>query len=110
MGNPFLEQEPHPIHFTSKKVLAQKAIESVKCAKYIGNDQFNSFVRECLIVGTSSLYKTIKKNSLALYHQKSSVVISTSKQKVVNLSSDCRLNSNLCIAKGLRALFIDKIF
>ena len=110
MGNPFLEQEPHPIHFTSKKVLAQKAIESVKCAKYIGNDQFNSFVRECLIVGTLSLYKTIKKNGLALYHQKSSVVISTSKQKVVNLSSDCRLNSNLYIASQARECDLNKFF
>ena len=48
----------------------QKVIESVKCAKYIGNHQFKSFVRERLIEGTSSLYNTTKKNFLALYCQK----------------------------------------
>ena len=31
--------------------LDQKAIESVKCAKYMGNRQCKLFVRECLIEG-----------------------------------------------------------
>ena len=70
LGNPFLEQEPQLVHIISKKVLDQKAIESVKCAKYIGNHQFKSFARESLIEGTLSLYNTIKTNSLALYRQK----------------------------------------
>ena len=50
-----------------------------------------SFVRERLIEGTLSHYNTIKKNSLALYPQKDSVVISTSKQKIVDLCSDSRI-------------------
>ena len=85
-----MEQEPLLVHIISKKVLDQKEIESVKCAKYIRNHQFKLFVRERLIEETLSLYETIKKNSLALYCQKNSVVISTSKQKVVNVSSDCQ--------------------
>ena len=107
LGNPFLEQEPQLVHIISKKVLDQKAIESVKCAKYIGIHQFISFVRERFIEGTSSIYNTIKKYSLALYRQKNSVVISTSKQKVVNLSSDCRLYSNLYIASQARGYDLD---
>ena len=51
LGNPFLEQEPQLVHILSKKLLDQKAIESVKCE------------------GASSLYDTIKKTSLALYCQ-----------------------------------------
>ena len=33
LGNPFLEQEPQLVQIISKKVLDQKAIESVKYAK-----------------------------------------------------------------------------
>ena len=81
LENPFLEQERQLVHIILKKSLDQKAIESVKCAKRIGNHQFKSFFRERLIEETPSLYNTIKKNSLALYRQTNSVVISTSKQK-----------------------------
>ena len=81
LENPFLEQERQLVHIILKKSLDQKAIESVKCAKHIGNHQFKSFFRERLIEETPSLYNTIKKNSLALYRQTNSVVISTSKQK-----------------------------
>ena len=70
LENPFLEQEPLLVHIISKKVLDQKEIKSVKCAKYIRNHQFKPFVREHLIEETLSLYDTIKKNSLALYCQK----------------------------------------
>ena len=41
LGNPFLEQEPQLVHNILKKLVNQKAIESVKRAKYIGNHQFN---------------------------------------------------------------------
>ena len=42
--------------------LHQKAIVSVKCAKYIRNCQCKLFVRERLIEVTLSRYNTIKKN------------------------------------------------
>ena len=93
MGNPFLEQEPQLVHIIAKKLLDQKAIESVKCAKYIGNHQFKSFFRERLIEGTSSLYNTIKRTVLHCIVKK--IVISISKEKVVILSPDCRLYLNI---------------
>ena len=68
------------------------------------------FVRGRLIEGTSSLYNTITKNSLALCCQKNSVVISVSEQKLVNLSSDCRLYSNLYIASQAREGDLDQFF
>lgn len=89
LGNLLLEPKPQLYHPISSKLLDQKTVESVKCEKYIRNYQFNLFVRECLTEGMASLYSTIKKNSPALYRQRNSVVISTSKQKEVNLSSDC---------------------
>ena len=89
LGNLLLEPEPQLHHIISSKLLDQKTVESVKCEKDIRNYQFNLFVRECLTEGMTSLYGTIKKNSPALYHYRNSFVISTSKQKEVNLSSDC---------------------
>ena len=78
--------------------------------KIIGNHQFKLFVRERLIEGASSLHNTIKKNSLALYRQKNSVVISKSKQKVVYVSCYCRLYSNLYIASQARECDLDEFF
>ena len=57
----FLEQEPQLVHIILKKLLDQKNHQTVKCAKYIGNLQFKSFVRERLIEGTLSLCNTIKR-------------------------------------------------
>ena len=42
--------------------------------------------------------------------KKNSVVISTSKQKVVNLSSDCRVYSNLYIASQAREYDLNEFF
>ena len=110
LGNLFLEQGLQLFHIISKKLLDKKAVESVKCAKYIWNYQFKLFVRECLIEGMPSLSNTIKKNSLALYRQRNSVVISTSKQKRVSLSSDFRLSLNLYLASQARESNLDKFF
>ena len=41
LENTFLEQEPRLVHTILKKLTDEKAIESVNCAKYIGNHQFN---------------------------------------------------------------------
>ena len=49
----------------------------------------------------------MKKNSLPLYCQKISVVVSTSNKKVVNLNSDCRLYSNLYIASQAKECDFD---
>ena len=106
LRNSFLEQEPQLVHNISKKLLDQ-VIESVKCSKHIGNHQFKSFVTEHLIEGTSSLYNTIKKNSLACIIKKNIVPI---KQKVVNLSYDCQFISNLCIASQAREVDFDEFF
>ena len=40
LGNPSLKQAPQLVYIISKKLLDQKAIESIKCAKYIGNHPF----------------------------------------------------------------------
>ena len=40
-GKSILEQESQLVHTILKKLLDQKAIESVKCAKYIENHQGN---------------------------------------------------------------------
>ena len=45
-----------------------------------------------------------------MYFQKNSVVIPTSKQKIVNLNSDCRLYSNLYIASQARGCDLNEFF
>ena len=106
LRNSFLEQEPQLVHNISKKLLDQ-VIESVKCSKHIGNHQFKSFVTEHLIEGTSSLYNTIKKNSLACIIKKNIVPI---KQKVVNLSYDCRIYFEFMHSLSSKRSWLRQIF
>ena len=97
-GNPFLEEEGELVHIISKYILDKKATTSVKCAKEIGQQQYNSFVCERLHEKTSSMYDNIKKNNFQLFRQKNSIVTSKSKQKIVNINSDRRLYASLYVA------------
>ena len=57
-GNPFKEEEPGLVQFTSKKVLANAAADSVREAFQIGKEQYTKFSRE-----SGSLYDSIKRTS-----------------------------------------------
>ena len=109
-GNPFLEQEISLVHIVSKLILNNDSSNSVKTAKEIGKQQYELFVNERLVTGTSSLHNNIKKNNLSLFRHKNSIVTSKSKQKIVNLNSDCKLYANLYVASQSRQGNLDNFF
>ena len=82
----------------SKVVLSDDATSLVKMAKEIGKRQYDLFVEERLISRSASLCDNIKKNNLSLFQHKNSIVTSKSKKKIVNLTSDRPLFTNLYVA------------
>ena len=82
---PFSEEEPMLAQIVSKHVLVENAISSSKRAREIGLNQFDSFISDWLLNGTASLYDSMTKNNLSLFHSKNTVVASKLKQRIANL-------------------------
>eukprot|EP00794_Sanderia_malayensis_P004251 gene4251-4816_t len=110
LGNPFQEEEASLVHIVSKQVLCDAASDSVRSGEEIGKTQYESFVSERLIKGTSSLYDNIKKNSLLLFRYKNDIVTSKSRQKIASLSADRQLYANLYVACQAREGDLDNFF
>ena len=97
-GNPFKEHDEALVHIISKYVLDENASKSVRSAKNISQNQYDTFVQERLQKWTVSLHDNLKKNNISLFRQKYSIKTSKTKQKVISLNSDRRLYANLYIA------------
>ena len=70
----------------------------------------NHFMMHLSIVDISSVYNIICRNKLHLFRNKNSLVTSRSKNKILNLKSDCKLYSNLFIACQSREGDLDSFF
>ena len=49
LGNPFLEESTSLLVLDSKEIGDQSAVVNVRSAQKIGQDQFQTFTKECLI-------------------------------------------------------------
>ena len=109
-GNPFKEEEKGLLHIVSKHLLNEDASSSVREAKQQGKNQYQKFVDERLTKGDISFYDNIKKNNLALFRRKNSIVTSKAKKKMMSLNSDRRLYASLYIACQQREGDLDSFF
>ena len=111
VGNLFLEEGDQLVHIKTKQLLSEKACKLIVDATEIGEKLLETFVKELLIEGNSSIYDKIKKkNNLALYRRKNSLASPKTKLKIASLSSDCRLYSNLYLASQSRQGNLEDFF
>ena len=108
--NPFEESTTNLIHVTTKHVLDDRATNSVKNAKLLGEQQYNTFVLDRLKTKAISLYNVIKRNNLQLFRSKHLVKMSKSKQKLSLVTADRRLYANLYVACQSRDGDLDNFF
>ena len=52
MGNLFKEKGPHLIALLTKDIMNDSVISTVSNARKLGEDQFNTFLRESLVDGS----------------------------------------------------------
>ena len=91
LGNPFKEKEKNLVQIATKVVLDYEASTSIKNGQQIGENQYNEFVRDRIYDNKESFYNILPKNKLRLFKQNSLVISSKTKQKIVKLTSDCKL-------------------
>ena len=87
-GNPFEEEEPGLVQYTTKLVMSEKEEKSVKEARYLGLKQYQEFDQN-----RKSLYNPIRKNKLPLFRQKNTVVASNKKQQAISMKERINLFS-----------------
>lgn len=66
-GNPFEAVSTDLVVLNTKKIADHAAVETVKTAKRMGQDQFNKFSRECLIGRSKPITDPIHRNNLRLF-------------------------------------------
>ena len=86
------------------------ANKSVYEARTRAAEQYSSYKEGVFILGSKSIYETIKRNKLSLYKNTNTVVISKTQKKVVSLKQDCQLYSNLYVACQNREGDLEEFF
>lgn len=97
-GNPFMEEGKDLIAIHTKDIKDAAVIDTVENARKIGEEQFNTFIKERFIDRSKPITEPLKKNKLPTFSTPSKKVISKDKAKVALLKEDCALFSRLYIA------------
>ena len=93
----------------TKETADPTAVETVRNAKRIGQEQFNAFTKECLIHRTKSIDEAIHRNKLPLFGT-STCTASKGKQPLTSLKNDVALFSQLCISCQTRDGDLEEFF
>ena len=73
LGNPFEEESEDLLFFYSKEIADASAVEAVKKVQKIGQQNFQTFTKECLVERTQPTVDTIHRNRLKLKRQRRQV-------------------------------------
>ena len=97
LGNPFEEESEDLLVLDSKEIAHPSAVEAVKKAQRIGQQQFQTFTKECLVERTKPTDDTIHRNRLKLFVGSRTKSASKKKQQLILMKNDVELFSRLYI-------------
>ena len=97
LGNPIEEESEDVLVLDSKEFADPSAIEAVKKAQKIGQQQFQAFTKKCLVERTKPIDDTIHRNRLKLFVGSRTKTASKEKQQLTLMKSDVVLSSRLYI-------------
>ena len=97
LGNTFQEESEDLLVLDSKEIADPSAVEAVKKAQKIGQQQFQTFTKESLVERTKPIDDTILRNRLKLFVGSRTKAASTEKQQLTLMKSDVELFSRLYI-------------
>ena len=89
LGNPLEEESEDLLVLDSKEIADPSAVEAVKKAQKIGQQQFQTFTEECLVERTKPIDDTIHRNRLKL----TTKTAGKEKQQLASMKSDVKLIS-----------------
>ena len=82
----------------TRNVMDTSANKSVHETRTLGAEQYSSYKEGVFVIGSKSIYESIKRNKLSLHENTNTVVISKTQKKVASLKQDCQLYSSLYVA------------
>ena len=97
LGNPFEDESEDLLVLDSKEIADPSAVEAVKKAQKIGQQQFQTFTKVCLVERTKPIDDTIHRNRLKLFVGSRTKTASKEKQQLKLTKSDVELFSRLYI-------------
>ena len=85
LGNPFEEESTDLLVLDSKEIADQAAVETVKNARRLGQEQFHAFVKERLVERTKAVHDVIHRNNFKLFKNTTQQRVSKGKLQVALL-------------------------
>ena len=109
LENPFEEMSQDMLVLDTKEIASQSVVKTVNTAEQIGQEQFNVFVKECLVDRTKPIHDTIHRNKLVLFNTAESKA-TKGKQQLSSMKCDVELFSRLYIACQTRDGNLEEFF
>ena len=98
LGNPFEEESEDLLVLDSKEIADPSAVEAVKKAQKINQQQFQTFTKECFVERTKLIDDTIHRNRLKVFVGSTTKTASKEKQQLTSMKSNVELFSRLYIS------------
>ena len=95
LGNPFEEESEDLLVIDSKDIADASTVKAVKKAQKVGQQQFQTFTKECLVERTKPIDDTMHRNRLKLFIGSTTKMASKKKQQLTSMKSDVELFSTL---------------
>jgi len=97
LGNPFEEESEDLLVLDCKEIADPSAVEAVQKAQKIGQQQFQTVTKECLVKRTKPIDDTIHRNRLKLFVGSRTKTAIKEKQQLTLMKSDVEMFSRLYI-------------
>ena len=97
LGNPFQEESTDLLVLDSKEIADQSAVKCVRNAQRIGQDQFQTFTKECLIKRSKPIDDVLHHNRLKLFGSTAKKNSNKGKQLLTSLKCNMGLFARLYI-------------
>ena len=110
MGNPFTEDSGDLLALDSRDIADPAVTDTVRRIEKIGEEQYETFVKERLVNQTKPISDPIKKNNLPLFSRPPVREKTKSQLQLTSLKNDCSLFSRLYIASQVRNGNLDEFF
>ncbi|KAL8622037.1 hypothetical protein ACOMHN_056522 [Nucella lapillus] len=110
LGNPFAEDSGYLIALDTKDIMPQEVVQTVYSILTIGQEQYDSFVKERIVTRSKPVREPIHKNKLPCFSRPGNKGKSVIKTSMAALKNGCSLFSRLYIACQTRDGDLEKFF
>ena len=110
MGNPFSDTSSDLLKLDNRDIADQAIITTMYKIEKLGQDEYDKFVKERLVLQTISIQEPIKRQNLPLFKKYPAREKSRTQQQLSSLKNDCSLFSRLYVASQIRDGDLDKFF